>query len=252
MASGITSILFFSIITTVYYIIRIFIRNKGTTLNSSFDLIYFGLVIIVEYILQYNLTLEMCGEAQSSLFITTFLPWLLIFGTLKIVLRMFPAWLTPFSNVFGYLAISLGGNLRKIWNNILIEKKDTQSDKIIETLDDLYNNSSVFINKIRYNEFDQDWGILKKSGLVKSNIGNTQKMQLKDLINIKNIVAEYFWYLLTGILVSSISYNAIMNVGCNLSAKELEKRHKDYELKQKKILEKRKQYTKPKEYKSYD
>ena len=251
MASGITSILFFSIITTIYYIIRVFIRNKNSTINMAAEWIYFGLVIVIEYILQYNLTLEMCGEAQSSLLYTTFLPWLLIFGTLKIVLQMFPAWLTPFSNVFGFLAISIGGRLKKVWDDILIQKNDTQSDKIIETLSDLYNDSSIFINKIRYNEFDADWATLVKSGLVKKNIGEG-KEKLKDLIHIKNIVSEYFWYLLTGILVSSISYNAIMNVGCNISAKEVAKRHEDYEKKQRKIREERGDDDKHKEYKSYD
>jgi|SaaInlV_150m_DNA_4_1039716.scaffolds.fasta_scaffold01223_3 hypothetical protein len=249
--SGITSILFFSIITTIYYIIRVFTRNKSSTINMSLEWVYFGLVIIVEYILQYNLTLEMCGEAQSSLLYTTFLPWLLIFGTLKIVLQLFPSWLRPFSNVFGFLAISVGGRLKKVWDNILIKQSDSQSDKIIETLGDLYNDSSIFINKIRYNEFDDDWDTLVSSGLVKKNIGDG-KEKLRDLINIKNIVSEYFWYLLTGILVSSISYNSIMNVGCNISAKEVAKRHKDYEKKQQEIREDRGEKAPPKKYKSYD
>ena len=138
-----------------------------------------------------------------------------------------------------------------MWDNILIKQSDSQSDKIIETLGDLYNDSSIFINKIRYNEFDDDWDTLVSSGLVKKNIGDG-KEKLRDLINIKNIVSEYFWYLLTGILVSSISYNSIMNVGCNISAKEVAKRHKDYEKKQQEIREDRGEKAPPKKYKSYD
>ena len=46
MASGITSILFFSIITTIYYIIRVFIRNKNSTINTA-EWIYFGLALLL-------------------------------------------------------------------------------------------------------------------------------------------------------------------------------------------------------------
>ena len=43
-----------------------------------------------------------------------------------------------------------------------------------------------------------------------------------------------------------------MNVGCNISAKEVAKRHKDYEKKQQEIREDRGEQAPPKVYKSYD
>ena len=53
--------------------------------------------------------------------------------------------------------------------------------------------------------------------------------QFKKLVNLKDLVSEFVWYLLTGVLVCSMSYNSILNQGCNTSVKEMQKRHQEYE-----------------------
>ena len=56
----------------------------------------------------------------------------------------------------------------------------------------------------------------------------------KDLVNLfnfillKDIVAEYIWYMLSGILVTSVSYNYILNSSCKKNVKDMERRHDDY------------------------
>ena len=40
---------------------------------------------------------------------------------------------------------------------------------------------------------------------------------------------SFLWYLLVGILITSVSYNSIVNSGCSINAAEMQKRHDEYE-----------------------
>ena len=48
----------------------------------------------------------------------------------------------------------------------------------------------------------------------------------------KYSISEYVWNLLTGFLVTSVSYNYIINTGCAKSPEEMKKRYDDYEAEQ--------------------
>jgi hypothetical protein len=58
--------------------------------------------------------------------------------------------------------------------------------------------------------------------------------------------------MLTGGLVTSVSYNYIVNAGCKQTAKEIEDRHKDYVDKQKQILKDNDENGEPRIYKISD
>jgi hypothetical protein len=75
--------------------------------------------------------------------------------------------------------------------------------------------------------------------------------RLFDLIRIKNLVSEYMWFLLTGGLVTSIAYNYIVNSACELSAKDMEKRHDEYMAKEA-ATAKSKEAAPPRVYQSTD
>ena len=62
---------------------------------------------------------------------------------------------------------------------------------------------------------------------VKDN--NSLKQKLLDMVRLKDLVAEYIWYLLTGFLVTSVGYNYVVNTGCAQSVQEMQKRHDQYE-----------------------
>ena len=44
----------------------------------------------------------------------------------------------------------------------------------------------------------------------------------------KDTVAEFIWFALTGTLVCSMSYNYIQNMGCFRSVEEMKQTHDDY------------------------
>ena len=55
------------------------------------------------------------------------------------------------------------------------------------------------------------------------------KGDLYGLVVLKDTVAEYIWYLLAGLLITSVSYNYIVNSACTNSAADMQKRHDEYE-----------------------
>ena len=44
----------------------------------------------------------------------------------------------------------------------------------------------------------------------------------------KELVGKYIWNLLTGILVTTISYNFIINTGCNNSVKQMQSKRNNF------------------------
>jgi hypothetical protein len=67
--------------------------------------------------------------------------------------------------------------------------------------------------------------------LFRSGVENNKQLKesLYNVIVLKDVVAEFMWYILGGLLVSSISYNYIITSDCNISQKEMQKRHDEYE-----------------------
>jgi predicted SAM-dependent methyltransferase len=97
------------------------------------------------------------------------------------------------------------------------------------------------------------WSVMKKGGLLKSGVGDAQFDELSGYVKMKTEIAEFMWYALTGVLTTSISYNAILNAGCEQSVKEMEKRHAQY-LEQESNIAKAKQQKEGSQmvYKSYE
>tara|TARA_B100000902_G_scaffold36976_1_gene44212 strand:- start:1159 stop:1968 length:810 start_codon:yes stop_codon:yes gene_type:complete len=237
----------FSLITTVYFIIRVLKPVKITDQGKKSDQtskIYFGMyilfLIIGELIINIELTKTMCGvEQYPTAFIVTVIPWVIIFGILIIMLIMFPGWLSPFSNTFGYGVAKLSG-ISKTMNKIFKAQVADQSGlsgemkNVQEALANIYKDKSLLINEITTENFETFW--TKMSVLFRPNVkGDTAlKNELFHHVLTKQITAEYIWYMLTGGLVTSASYNFLVNTRCEYSTAEQEKRAKEYADSQKK------------------
>ena len=154
LPNPIFSIAFFSGLTFAFFIIKYYLAtfNKIQALNpnESFLIsicfyIYVGMVIFSQLFLNLGLTYSLCGTTQweTAMFVT-FVPWLLIFMLLKILLDTFPGWTMPFSNTFGYLLVKLMG-IRTIINKYFINEKATS--KVNKLLSKFYTDPSVIINQ---------------------------------------------------------------------------------------------------------
>uniref|UniRef100_A0A6C0CSL5 Uncharacterized protein n=1 Tax=viral metagenome TaxID=1070528 RepID=A0A6C0CSL5_9ZZZZ len=230
---------FFFIVTTIYTILNYNLNkkyNKDETGGSSktYFIIYLLMVIIGEFFVNLSLTAGSCGSPQySTALITTILPWGFMFGILVLLLSMFPGWLAPFSNTFGY-GIALMAGLNDIMNDIIEPnpkgaKANPQNEYMEQALAHIYSDKSLLVNEITPTSFGYFWNNMK--GIFQKGVYENQELKnrLYSLVQLKYVVAEYIWYILAGLLVTSVSYNYIINSACSMDAEEMKKRHAAYQ-----------------------
>jgi len=224
------SIVIFLILTISYFVIKHILQIKDFSPTYILILLatYIGSLIISELVININLTNSICGSNQwDTAFLVTAIPWVLIFGLLNILLQIFPGWLIPFSNTFGYGVVKLGG-INKLLNDILKPKNENNNKLLASALEDIYSDRSLLINKISIDNFENFWYDASKDGLLNQN-AISFKNQLRNSIYLKTNIAEFIWYLLAGLLTTSASYNFIINSACKHSVKEMQSRHDAYE-----------------------
>jgi hypothetical protein len=199
--------------------------------NFIFILIYILLLIIGMYFLNLNIAKSICQNdtAQySNVFFATILPWIIVFGILYFILEIFTGWVRPFSNTIGYVVVSLLGAEELIKN--LLNTKEDNSPSITQALIQIEQNKSKFINefepdKSQFKEFIERLraeGLTKNTSLTENKISKDE-IELFKLVNIKHIIGKLMWYILAGTVISSISYNYIINIKCTQTLKDVEK-----------------------------
>jgi len=232
------SIIFFIMLSLMYgiFVSTIIINSvsieqvEENSTNFIFILIYILLLIIGMYFLNLNIAKSICQNdtAQySNVFFATILPWIIVFGILYFILEIFTGWVRPFSNTIGYVVVSLLGVEDIIVKLLNKEQTDTS---IVQALVQIEQNKSKFINefepdKSSFNKFIEK---LQKEGLTKTTslTGNKispDELELFKLVNIKHIIGKLMWYILAGTVISSISYNYIINIKCTQTLKDVEK-----------------------------
>ena len=255
------AMLYFFIVTAVYCIINVFIGGGNTMQKVIMKACYILVVVVGEYFINLNLSYQMCKvyQWQTILFIT-FVPWLLIFGVMHLFLTMFPGWLSPFSNTFGYLVVKLMGlpDLMKEIKSVkpsdpeafqaisslvsdpslLINQYSPESVKDVNDPNDPSGTKLIQIRPI----FNGVWETLKKSGVISNFDGDIKKSdkyrdKLYKYVDMKYTISELIWNLLAGGLVTSVSYNYIIGIGCTKSAEQMKERHDAYEAAQKRKIE---------------
>jgi len=228
------SILFFILLTVIYFVIQ----YKTKEDSNIWSIIYIITLLITQFGLNINLTKAFCGELQiQTAFIYTIFPWTLIFGLLNVILLIFPGWLRPFSNTFGYIVVKALGN-QNILNSILINK-NTSNAKVKSALEQIYDNPFLLINEIPptnegFKKFIDELNGIGNSGteslkLIRDNVTTDDTELLHQMVRLKFIVSKFIWFLLTGCLTITTSYNYIVQSKCSTSVALMEARHTEYE-----------------------
>jgi hypothetical protein len=238
------------------------IENIGKN-NLITILIYVMLLIIGNYFINLNISKEICGGNIQwfATFLITVLPWILMFVTIIVILNMFPGWLSPFSNTIGYIFANLTG-LNELMDEILRPQSEVETgtdlsqnkdEALIQyNLNQIYGDKSLLINEISTDNFEIFWNRFEKAQLLntkkiaeESSKNNVfLKNELFNYIVFKNTIAEVIWYILTGILVTSVSYNYMVNNACKRSAKQMEDTHNAYLQLQEKLNKNNSNHTK--------
>lgn len=233
------SILYFLVVTIIYFVLRFFFgsseskesddsdSSKIFSMNTMLTLLYFLVVVAGEFGINLSISKKVCGTNQYiSAGLYTGIPWTFMFGLLQGMLKLFPGWLIPFSNTIGYLFVKILG-IGKLFNDILssnadkIPGVDSKTKITTEALEHIYNDRSLLINEITQENFERFWNNMSSAGLFKSDVNISLKNKLLSYIKIKNLVAECLWYILTGLLIISVSFNLMINSECDRSVGEL-------------------------------
>jgi hypothetical protein len=217
--------------------------------NYMYLAIYVLLVILIQFMVNSSIIASNCGgnitENMGAAGVLTFLPWILIFGVLVVILTVYPGFKSAFSDVVGYYYVSNSANklLTELLINKDIEKKlledqnmSVEKKQALESAADaiikICGNTSILINQIVPSNFEQYWGILKP--LMKDKYQSegleTEKMKndLFEVVVTRDNVGEAMWYIYTGLLLTSIVQLKITTRGCTSNPKTMEENYQKF------------------------
>lgn len=138
--------------------------------------IYLLLITIIQFAVNAYLITSSCGgsvtENLGSAALFSFLPWILIFGVMILILVIFPGFKSAFSDVVGYYFVSSSAN--KLLVNLLVDqdvekqmdnanatpKQREAMQQAADTILKICGNSSILINQIVPSNFLKNWQIL--------------------------------------------------------------------------------------------
>ena len=234
----------------VYYFLAIFAGysyykyTKGGQLGFWANVIFFLSLIIGEFMINLGMSKDICGFPQpKSAAIATIIPWLLVLGLIKSALILFPGWVLPFENTFGFMAVSAITDIKEVFNNILTPQFDIKSynnggdgdgqegggdgdaemikkREIGRALEQIYTDQSILLNELTSDNIQRFWDSFINSGLIRKDAKIENLEKIRGFLYMKTAIGEFIWLVLCGFLIVSISYNYILNVGCTFTPEQ--------------------------------
>ena len=223
-----TSIFVYIGVTVVYFAMKYIFPEKSTILF----IIYFILVLVSQFILNIYLAKQICNSPSNvgTAAVATIIPWILIFGLLNLLLTMFPGWLAAFSNTIGYAIASIAG-VSSLFTEQLLNVGTPPNRDALKVIQNILSDPSTIINTLNDENIKDFWNKSVSPGVnlfktdfepIEDEKANNNPLfyELKKYIMLKNLVSYFIWYLLTGILITSISYNYMLTVPCVQTPKQ--------------------------------
>jgi hypothetical protein len=233
--------------------------KKNGVLSGGITFLFFLVLIIGEYFINLAMSKDICGfDQEKTALIATILPWFIVLGALKAALIVFPGWLTPFSNTFGYIFVSAATDLKDVFGAILTPQFDLAPPKdgggggggsaqkggggdstgglqdsadvpednvknkqdIGRALEQIYTDQAILLNELSLDNLDRFWDSFKESKLIRPSAKVDDLEKIRKFLMMKSIVGEFVWLVLCGMLVVSISYNYLLNMGCTFTPEQ--------------------------------
>lgn len=205
-------------ITFVFFNFKYFTNN----IHYGFNIAYIAvLMIIMGFINQAIMNTNCNGTNSNTLFVATFFPWILIFTVMVALLQVYNGWKAPFSNTFGYFLALLSGYK----SSLELYIKPT----IKEQYNYVYRNPLIMINEYSIDKIDYLFTTESFTSVfdMENNRDEIIKIVTK-LITFKELVSEFIWFLLTGFITISVSYNIIGSSNC-YNSKTPEQQQSDHD-----------------------
>lgn len=242
--SPMTATFYFFILSIFYIIISTILIYTSVTSSSTelaLNLIFVLLLVLGLYFINVETIKKLCGKNDDNYSVpytkvatTTFVPWILVFGSLFFLLELFPGWIRPFSNTVGYGIINALGAEKEFTNylNDASNKSVKKKPDLVTAINYVKSNKSMFINEFSPNEkeFGEEFDQLKNSQvIIDEETLKTKGLNLKDFekilykfVLIKNTIGKGVWYILGGTVVSAISYNILLDINCQKSTSKMQ------------------------------
>jgi hypothetical protein len=211
--------------------------------------IYLLLVIVIQFMVNTSIITSTCGgnitENMGAAGVFTFLPWILIFGVLIVILTIYPGFKTAFSDVIGYFWVASSANkiITELLVNPDIQKKiDENKESTLEQKEAMQSaadaiikicgNTSILINQIVPSNFNAYWEILRPLMKEKYQMDNSESLDIKkelfEIVVARDNVGEAMWYIYTGLLLTSIVQLKITTRGCINNPKTMEQNYQTF------------------------
>jgi len=192
--------------------------KQNNNIKTNSDMLLYGFlffIIISEFFINLSLTRTLC-DGSPQFYIATFstiIPWTLMFTTIIALLRLFPGWLAPFSNTIGYGAAIIMG-VTELFNMLIKSNLEGLGPEAKKAITHITSDRSILINEISIENIDDFWKNMNSifNTGVSKNID--LKLQLFNIVRAKTIISEVIWFILTGLLIISMSFNYIINSNC--------------------------------------
>lgn len=225
--------------------------GEYATSNMSRLLMFFVIVVMEQFGFNLATMVDKCGGtvgkniAMSMLM--TVVPWSLVFGSVIMLLIVYPGLKSAFSDVVGYFFVYSEAD--EILGTLIVDtniedtinkakENDKQPDgkqtaemkKAAEAIMKMCGNKGILINTMNPENYEDIWSVLQPlmSPSVTSEQKEEYKSRLFDLIAKKDNIGEGMWYIYTGLFLSSIvSYNVISR-GCTNSVENMKDEYKKY------------------------
>lgn len=204
---------FFTVLLIIYYAVRFFLADNFAIRNPNMGRIITTVMVVIIIFTQIlsaiSLSKSHCnGYPQiGKAFLYTLLPNILYMGPIIAFLMFFPGFKEPFSNTFGYLAISMW--VKKAINEVLVGN----SEKSNSLLKKICQDESILVNLLTPSEegFTQRLENLTKDsdGLRTDWKGTKGESTLYNLVVIKDMIGEFFWIILGLAITVSTTFNGI-------------------------------------------
>ena len=191
-------------IALIVLILKVVAGLNGLIIDGCFFLIS----LIVMLIIFGSIMKDRCGTAPfGDVLSALVLPWIMMVGGIIVLIRVFPGWIQPFSNTFGYIVCLIPGiNSQEKLTAILTPDKNSMSKLIIE-------DPTLMLNQFSSSRFDQIVDKMVEGGVV--NKSNPQALSdFAGIVRIKDSVAEFMWHFLVGCVAITTAYNNMMNTVC--------------------------------------
>lgn len=206
------------------------------------DFIFTALVFLL--LGSINMTMMMECSNPGLAWLYTFLPWMFMFVPMLIALHYFPSWKVPFSNTLGYFLISFSkDNIVTLINLLKEETTEMTKMEVLRSPWLLFNQFTSDMFETRPPGEPNPTGTLtvpnpapnpmgpnlvtsmdtetplqqgESNVFLKSlNLDDTVNVQkLKDILDLKESISLWVWYMLVALIAISTSYTLIMNSSC--------------------------------------